>query len=184
MFVQPLPPQLRIQSAIRNPQSRHRLGAPLRAIGFVLHFTLRTSDLELLQNWLCFAEALSDVQFTITPFPQSTYPSARVGGIGFVCTAPRAPHPQASPDRHAGIGFVLHDGPPGNADLRIGIMAGIGFVWHDRLSELGLFVQPPRAKPWRRVSGLSESAIETLPRCPASGNWLCFAATLYLSNSP
>jgi hypothetical protein len=48
------------QSTIRNPQSRHRLGAPLRAIGFVSHashVTLQTSNPAA--NWLCFARLLA-----------------------------------------------------------------------------------------------------------------------------
>jgi hypothetical protein len=41
-------------------------------------------------NWVCFARLTHR--------------------IGFVCTAPRAPHPQTSPARHGGIGFVSRSG--------------------------------------------------------------------------
>ena len=87
----------------------------------------------------------------------------------------------------AKIGFVSHDTP-----RKLGL-----FVQHPRHTspwprpirrrrELGLFVQPALGKSGgpRDSSSVSnpqsairnsKSAIETPPRCPASGNWLCFA---------
>ncbi len=137
-------------------RGEHRLGAPLRAIGFVSHippsqdcvrsvrFALRggrrPSELASFctidppdagpasPNWLCSALQTSHLRLQ-TP-----------SQLGLFCTigsGQGAARPPDTPGRPtlALFRIIL---PPGNADLRIGIMAGIGFVSHILLSALAV----------------------------------------------
>jgi hypothetical protein len=106
-----------------------------------------------------FCRSLLHVRFTITPFLQGTCPS-HCSARNWLCLAQkrraRGRVPGVSLLIPVQIGFVSHDLPPGNADLRIGIRA-----------KLGLLVQPPPGRPEGR------RAREEPPGGNA-GNWLCF----------
>ena len=81
--------------------------APAGQIGFVLQNRLPGSRPGLPKLGL-FCRGLSNVLFTITPFPQRTYPFCRSAG-NWLCLY-NIPRP--TPPGPAGqIGFVLHDLP-------------------------------------------------------------------------
>jgi hypothetical protein len=106
-----------------------------------------------------FYRGSSRMQFVATPCRHSTCPPNR-SCQNWVCFAQLA---------------------PGTADLRIGTVAEIGFVCTTS-------PRRPAAAGRRQATRCGsipnpQSAIETPPRCPASGNWVCFVGALPASDA-
>jgi hypothetical protein len=117
---------------IRQPQSRHRLGAPLRAIGFVLHaclpdFKLETSNVTLVCELASFCTIRSgQLGLFVQPAragpdggPQGAphrtsmpNPQSAIEELGSFCTIGQGPETAGlCPIRNRRIGFVCTTGP-------------------------------------------------------------------------
>ncbi len=99
------------------------------------HFNLQTSS-----QLALFCRGLSNVLFTINPFPPSTCPFCRLSGIGFVLhNCPDRRHQQSYPSRpflsvRKLALFARHPQPPACKAPSRWASPGIGFVSHNQPS--------------------------------------------------
>jgi hypothetical protein len=151
-----------MQRVCRPPANREfPLGAPGNAdLPIVLYEDRPCPDAPALPSLALFFRSLLHVPFTITPFLPATCPSRR-RGQNWLCLA-RKPHvPRPS-------GPV----PPGQPRPELALFRTIGIGlewWNDGILEYWDSRRPPRPTP---------------PRCPAPGNWVCFAESLPVGARP
>ena len=145
-----------------------------------------------------FGRSLLHVPFTINRFPPSTCPSFCSAGNWlclYNCLWSRGEGGPPGPAGRLALFCAFAFRPPSRRPRPAWLRPQIGFVLpgpiectihHNSFSakplpffllrrELGLFgafaPRPPVPRPW----GSSHRRSRTPPRCPASGNWLCFA---------